>query len=77
MKQKLLLGFIDVRPKIILHYIPLVGTIFLAHYLSTNKFFNLETLTQTSPILGWFLLGLWYYVFVFLEDNLFHAIFGD
>lgn len=74
---KLFLGFIDSRPKIIFHYIPLVLTIFLAHYLSTNRLFNLETLTQTNPVLGWTLLGLWYYLFVFLEDNLFHAIFGD
>lgn len=75
--SKLLLGFIDVRPKIILHYIPLVGSIFLAHYLSVNKLFNLESLTQTNPALGWSLLFLWYYAFAFLEDNLFHAVFGD
>ena len=74
---KLLFGFIDARPKIILHYIPLTLAIFLAHYLSTNSFFDLEVLTTTSPMLGWTLLFLWYYAFGFLEDNLFHAIFGD
>jgi len=74
---KLKLGFIDARPKIIFHYIPLVATIFLAHYLSANSLFNLESLVQTNPGLGWILLFLWYYAFVFLEDNLFHAIFGD
>ena len=74
---KLKFGFIDARPKIIFHYIPLTFTIFLAHYLSSNQFFNLETLAQTNPGLGWPLLFIWYYIFVFLEDNLFHAIFGD
>lgn len=74
---KLLFGFIDARPKIILHYIPLVLTIFLAHYLSVNKFFNLEAIVNTNFWLGYALLGVWYYIFVFLEDNLFHAVFGD
>ena len=74
---KLFLGFIDARPKIIFHYIPLVAAIFLAHYLSVNKFFNLEALTQTNPALGWSLLFLWYYAFAFLEDNLWHAVMGD
>lgn len=70
---KKFLGFIETNPLILFHYIPLVGVVFLAHYLSTNSLFNLETLTQTNPILGWSLLGLWYYLFLMIGDNFVHT----
>ena len=74
--MSLLFGFIEKDPIIWFHYLPLVGIVFLAHYLSVNKFFNLEALTQTNPILGWFLLAGWYYVFLLLGDQLVHKTIG-
>ena len=74
--MKKLFGFIDKKPMIWFHYIPLVGVIFLAHWLSVNRFFNLEALTVTHPIEGWLLLGLWYYLFLLIGDNLIHTIIG-
>jgi hypothetical protein len=72
MKKRLL----SKKPLIWFHYVLLVGIIFLAHYLSVNKLFNLEALTQTNPTLGWFLLALWYYVFVSFGDQFIHYFLG-
>jgi hypothetical protein len=74
--MKKLLGFIDRNPLLLFHYLPLTVIVFLAHYFSVNKFFNLETLTQTNPILGWSLLTIWYYVFLLIGDNLIHKAIG-
>lgn len=73
---KKFLGFIDKDPVLLFHYLYLVGVLYLAHYLSTNQLFNLETLTQTNPLLGWTLLTIWYYIFFMVGDNLFHTITG-
>jgi hypothetical protein len=62
------------KPLIWFHYVLLVGILFLAHWLSTNRLFNLETLTQTKPVLGWILIGVWYYVFFAFGDQLIHYI---
>ncbi len=74
MKKKYL-GFIEKDSFTLLHYIPLVGFVFLAHYLSVNKFFNLELMTQTNPMVGWFLLAVWYYAFLLVGDQLVHTLF--
>lgn len=76
--MKKFLGFIDKKPLIIFHYLPLTGVVFLAHYLSNNRFFNLENLAQYSnPYYGWALLFVWYYIFLLLGDNLIHTIIGE
>lgn len=72
--MKKILGIFDKRPLIWFHYVLLVGVIFLAHYLSTNKLFNLESLTQINPILGWTLLFIWYFLFLGIGDQLIHKI---
>lgn len=71
--MKKLFGFIDKDPLIWFHYLPLVGIIFLAHWLSANRFFNLETLIQTKPALGWPLIILWYYAWILIGDNFIHT----
>jgi hypothetical protein len=60
------------EPLIWFHYVLLVGVLFLAHWLS--GFFGLEALTQTQPVLGWILIGVWYYVFFAFGDQLIHYI---
>lgn len=75
--MKKLLGFINTKPKILFHYIPLTGVVFLAHYLSVNKYFNLETAVQANTVLGWATLALWYYAFLLIGDNLIHTIIGE
>jgi hypothetical protein len=72
--MKKLFGFIDKKPLIWFHYLPLVGVIVSAHY--TSMLLGLETLTQTQPILGWTLLIGWYYAFLLIGDNLIHTILG-
>jgi len=74
--KKLFLGFIEKDPFIWFHYLPLVGVVFLAHYLSVNPLFNLESLTQSNPALGWSLLAVWYYLFLLIGDQLVHKIGG-
>lgn len=73
---KKLFGFIDNKPFIWFHYLPLVGVMYIAHHFSTNSLFNLETLTQTNPALGWALMTIWYYAFFLVGDNLIHTIGG-
>lgn len=72
-----LFGFINTKPKLLFHYLPLTGIVFLAHFLSVNKYFDLETLTKTEPVLGWSALVLWYYIFLLIGDNLIHSIIGE
>jgi hypothetical protein len=61
----------------LIHYALLTGVVFLAHYLSTNSFFNLEALTKTNPTLGWGLLFLWYTAFLFVGDEMISLIIRD
>lgn len=70
------LGFIDKDPVILFHYLYLVGILYLAHYLIANRFFNLEALTITSPVLGYILMTIWYYVWFLIADNAFHTATG-
>jgi hypothetical protein len=73
MAKKKLFGFIETDPRILFHYLPLVGVVFLAHWTSVNPLFNLESLTQTNPILGWSLLTAWYYLWLNVGDNFIHT----
>ena len=72
-----LFGFIDKRPLIIFHYLPLTGVVFLAHYLSVNRFFNLEYISPYLPVVSWLKLAAWYYLFLLVGDNLIHKIIGE
>jgi len=70
-------GFIDKRPLIWFHYLPLTGVVFLAHYLSVNRFFNLETISTINPWFSWLRLAAWYYLFLLVGDNIIHKIIGE
>jgi hypothetical protein len=56
--------------KEVIRYGALTSIVFVSHYLSTNKLFNLETITQDSPMIGWILLFLWYFTFILFGDML-------
>jgi hypothetical protein len=70
MKKKYLFGFIDLNSKIMFHYIPLVGFVFLTYYFSV--WLGLMDLIKVNPKLGWTLLFLLYYVVLNVGDNFVH-----
>jgi hypothetical protein len=73
--MKKILNFINPKPLIWFHYIPLVGCVFLGYWLS--NILNLMFLIKSNPILGWFSLFMLYYIVLLIGDNLIHAIIGE
>jgi len=73
--KKLFLGIIEKKPLIWFHYLPLVGVVFLAHWLS--DIIGIEGLVLTNPVLGWSLLVAWYYIFLLIGDGIIHRLIGE
>jgi hypothetical protein len=72
---KKLLGFIDTRPHILFHYLPLVGFVILGYYLTV--YLGLMQLVQNEPILGWTSLIAVYYIVLLIGDQFIHSVVGD
>jgi hypothetical protein len=71
MKKRKLFGFIETDPKILFHYLPLVGVVIAGYYISTSL--GLMELVKTNAVLGWSALVLLYYITLLIGDNLIHT----
>lgn len=73
MKKKFL-GFIETKPFILFHYLPLIFVIFLAGF-SFNQFISPYVLNNTY--IYWVSAIAWYYVFLLVGDQLIHYLGGQ
>ena len=62
------------NPLIWFHYIPLVGILFLARWISDIT--GLEGVVLTNPLLGYSLLAVYYFIWFSIGDQLIHYVIG-
>lgn len=68
---KKLFGFIDKRPLIWFHYLPLVAFVILGYYIT--NWLGIMSIIASNSVLGWFYAIVVYYFVLLIGDNFIHT----